>query len=173
MYSKKLIRSLKGGSGESFSRFISENYSLYFSFAFALLKDKDIAKDIVQNVFLKLYLHREDIDEEKNLHNYILKSIRLDVWNYLRLSYNSRKSEMIPDGKMVQDAYSPVFYDDTLSSIKEIIAKMPNRRKQVLLLSRFHGKTNEEIAVALGISERTVQKHLELAIKQIKTHLVS
>ena len=174
MYSKKLIRELRKGDGESFSKFVSANYSLYFSFALALLKDRDAAKDIVQNVFLKLYLHRKDIDENKDLHNFILKSIRLEVRNYLKLSYNSKRSEgEMPEGTLAQDAYSPVYYSETLSALKDVLLVMPERRKQVFMMSRMHGKSTQEIAEILGITEKTVQKHLELALKQIRSTLVS
>lgn len=173
MFSKKLIRGLRKGDGESYSRFISDNYSLYFSFALALLKDRDASKDIVQNVFLKLYLHRKDIDEEKDLHNFILKSIRLEVRNYLRLSYNSKRSKDMSEIPLTQDAYSPVYYSETLSALKDILALMPERRRQVFMMSRFHGKSTQEIAEILGITEKTVHKHLELAMKQIRSTLVS
>lgn len=171
MYDRKLIQGLIRGDKESYREFIDSNYSLYLSFACAVVNDREAAKDILQNVLLKLYLHRKEIDADKNLHAFLLKAIRLEALNYLRLSFNSQKGGPITEGISSKDPYSGLYYDEMFSKIGTIVKEMPPMRRRVFTMSRFGGKSNREIAEILGISARTVEKHIELALKSIREAL--
>lgn len=171
MIDDKLIKALKGGDKESFRKLIDSSYSLYFSFALALVKDREAAKDILQDVFLKLYLHRQDIDETMNLRNYLFKSVRLEVKNHLRLAFNARRKDGFPEDRLIADLYNVIYYDDTVSSVNDALAAMPPVRKAVFVMSRMDGRSNAEIAARLGISVRTVEKHIELAKRDLRESL--
>lgn len=171
MIDDKLIRALKKGDKESFRELIEGRYSLYFSFALALVKDRDVAKDILQNVFLKLYLNHTEIDENKNLHNFLLKSVRLEVKNHFRLASNARRKDGLSEDAIISDLYNIIYYDEAMASVNDALAMMPPMRKAAFILSRMEGRTNAEIASRLGISVRTVEKHIELAKKDIRASL--
>lgn len=168
MYDRKLIQGLVKGDKESYREFIDSNYSLYLSFACAIVNDREAAKDILQNVLLKLYLHRKEIDADRNLHAFMLKSIRLEALNYLRLGFNSKRGGPVTEDISSKDPYSGLYYDEMFDRLGSIVKEMPSVRRTVFTMSRFAGKSNREIAEALGISVRTVEKHIELALKHIR-----
>ena len=168
MYDGRFIERLRQGDKESFRELVNSRYSLYLSFANALLKDTDAAKDIVQNVFLKLYLHRDRLDANGNLHALILRSIRFEVSNYLRLGFNSRRETAVPDTEGGSTPLQSLYYDEISTLVSDTVASMPDRRRQVFEMNRFRGMSNREIASALGISVRTVEKHMDLALRDLR-----
>ena len=66
---KQLLRRLKEGDKESFRIIFERNAPVFLAFARRLLRDPDVAEDIVQNVFMRLWIARERVDEERNLRN--------------------------------------------------------------------------------------------------------
>lgn len=168
MYDGAFIEKLRSGDKESFRELVNSGYDLYLSFAHALLKDRDAAKDVVQNVFLKLYLHRDRLDARGNLHALLLKSVRFEVANYLRLGFNARRNDTMPDSEGGTTPLQELYFDEISSLVQDAIAAMPARRKEVFIMSRFQGRSNAEIAQLTGLSVRTVEKHIELALRELR-----
>lgn len=168
MYDRKIIEKLREGDKDGFRKLVNSGYSLYLSFAYALIKDKDAAKDIVQNVFLKLYLHRERLDPDGNLHALILKSLRFEVANYFRLGFNARRGNPETEPSGGTTPLQELYYDEVSSMVQDAVTSMPARRREVFTMSRFQGRSNAEIARMMGLSVRTVEKHIELALKDLR-----
>ena len=82
---KHLIRAIKGGDTKSFDELFEKYYDRYFSFACALLHDENAAEDVLQNVFLKIWIGRDRLDETRNLESYLLVSVRNEIFDHLRL----------------------------------------------------------------------------------------
>ena len=85
---RQLIRAIKNGDTKSFETLFERYYDRYFSFACALLHDADAAEDVLQNVFLKIWLGRDRLDENRSIENYLLVSVRNEIFDWLRLKYN-------------------------------------------------------------------------------------
>ena len=96
------------------------------------------------------------------------ESARNEVISTLRSKWESQveKVELFPD--KVSDGIQP---ETSRSLLNSILAKMPQKRSEVFRMSKLEGLPVEEIAARMGISERTVQKHLEIASKEIRRHL--
>ena len=75
------------------------------------------------------------------------------------------ESEMSTEAENSQEAQSLEQY------LKQVIANMPPMRQKVFVMSRFGNKTNKEIATELGISEKTVEVHITLALKELRNKL--
>lgn len=168
MYDSAFIERLRKGDKESFRELVNSGYSLYLSFAHALLRDREAAKDIVQNVFLKLYLHRGRLSPEGNLHALILKSIRFEVYNFLRLGFNSRRKAGPVESHDNVNPLLILYYEEISALVSEVVEAMPQRRREVFEMSRFKGLSHAEIASELGLSIRTVEKHLELGLRELR-----
>ena len=172
---KELIIRLKKGDKESFSLLFEQYYPLFLSFTRRLLRNDAACEDVVQNVFLRLWVHKEHLDPDGSLKNYLLVSVRNEIYCYLRSSFNSKREDdaervcEIQDGKY--DGHDEVFAKETQERIVNIVAEMPAKRRQVFQMSRNRNMTNAQIAQDLGISVRTVEKHIQLALEEIRGKL--
>lgn len=169
-YDKHLLRRLKRGDKESFNELFECCYARCLTFAKKLLRDASAAEDVVQNVFIRLWIGRELLDEDRSIDNYLLVSIRHEIFNHLRLCYNAKRYDIeLPDVADDQvDAEQYCVLREIETRIQQIIEMMPSQRRLVFEVSRHGHLTNAEIAQRLNLSQRTVEKHIEQALKQLR-----
>ena len=137
-------------------------------FVAGLINDRTKAEDIVQNIFMRLMTTRPAFENAAAFKNWLFVCARNEVISTLRSKWESQveKVEALPE--RVSEGIQP---DATWSQINSILAKMPQKRSEVFRMSKLEGLPAEEIAARMGISVRTVQKHLELASKEVRRHL--
>lgn len=171
---RSLLERLKGGDKESFRAIFEEHAPVFLSFARRLLRDADVAEDVVQNVFMRLWIVRERIDENRSLRNYLLVAVRNEVYCYLRMAFQARREPRAAIGEPEDSAPGQ---DSELSArelrqvVEQVVERMPSRRREIFALSRTQHLSNAEIAQRLGLSVRTVEKHIELALQEIRSAL--
>lgn len=164
-----LVARIKKGDKEAFRRLFESYYPLFLSFAKKLLHNNSIAEDMVQNVFMRLWTLRANLDETRSIRNYILAAIRNEVNYFLRSTYRVRYEELTTE--IADESISPENRINAGTIIKDVssaISEMPERRREVFKMSRKEGLSNKEIAERLGISVRTVEKHIENALSELK-----
>lgn len=168
---KQLIRSIKGGDARSFEKLFEKYYDKYFSFACALLHDADAAEDVLQNVFLKIWLGRERLDESRSIENYLLVSVRNEIFDWLRLKYNQTMihEETFEKEDDSVDIEASLAWAETSDKMDRIIRNMPPQRQRVFMMSRYSNMSSKEIADTLNLSIRTVERHIYLALKDLKS----
>ena len=81
---KRLTARLKKGDKDAFRQLFESLFPVFLSFARKLLRDRTIAEDLVQNVFMRIWLNHETIDDSKDIRNYILVAVRNEVNGHLR-----------------------------------------------------------------------------------------
>lgn len=167
---KQLIRAIKGGDTNSFEKLFERYYDRYFSFACALLHDADAAEDVLQNVFLKLWIGRDRLDENRSIENYLLVSVRNEIFDYLRLKYNQTvvRGETPEKEDASADIEEEMFWSETSDRMDKIIKNMPPQRQRIFMMSRYENMASKDIADALGLSVRTVERHIYLALQDLK-----
>lgn len=169
---KFLVRRLKDGDKSAFKALFERYYPQFMSFAHKLLRNESAAEDLIQNVFLKIWIGRANLNEHKNFKNYLLVSVRNEIYQYFRHQFRIEDTAECPE---IMDASQNL---DTELSTKElenriavVISKMPQRRREIFNMSRLEKLSNQEIAGRLGISIRTVEKHIENALTDIRKHI--
>ena len=137
-------------------------------FVAGMIKDRAKAEDIVQNIFMRLMTTRPAFENAVAFKNWLFVCARNEVISTLRSKWESQveKVEMFPE--RASEGIQP---ETTRSLLNSILAKMPQKRSEVFRMSKLEGLSVEEIAARMGISERTVQKHLEIASKEVRRHL--
>ena len=169
-----LVNSLKKGNYIAFNQ-LFENYSKrLFMFAFSLLKSDEDAEEIVQEVFLKVWEKRKGLKAELSFKSYLFT-----------IASNSIKAQFIKKAKEInyrdellsslidfeQPAENQIDYKTLLDKVDHLIDKMPPRRKQIFLKRKRDEIPVKEIALDLGISEKTVENQISQALKFLKKNL--
>ena len=144
-----MLDRLRKGDTESFRIVFEENAPLFLAFARRLLRDADAAEDVVQNVFMRLWIGRERIDPERGLRNYLLVAVRNEIYCYLRMAFQARRESQTPvrepeDSTLGQD--SELSARELQQVVDQVVDHMPSRRREIFLLSRRQHLSNAEIA---------------------------
>ncbi len=169
---KEYVSRLKSGDKSAFKALFEHYYPVFFTFAKNMLNDEFIADDIIQNVFMRVWIRRENLDTSRSFKNYLLVSVRNEIYVHYRSLFLKKEEALDNDYVNSSSLEDDVSATDLKERIGGIISRMPQRRREVFTLSRVNGMTNAEIASRLGISVRTVEKHIELALRDIRKILL-
>ena len=146
-----------------------------YLFAFKLLKSEMAAKDIIQDVFLKLWLIRDKFPEIKSISSFLYKLTENKVFDYLRASASDENKRQALWRRVHQSQEQNVgIYVEAKeyhAIIQQAIQQLPPQRRAVYLLSQAEDKPRKEIASLLHISPHTVRNQLAKAIENIVAYL--
>ena len=167
-----LIARIKKDDHDSFQK-LFERYSLpLFRFSLSYLKSEEIAEDVVQEVFIKIWNRRKEIRNDTSFQSYLF-TIAL---NAVRKHFNklSRQNELKHDILAGFSENEPGFDDDLrysslLEKLDEFIGRMPEKRREVFIKKKMEEKSLKEIALECGITPKTVEYHITEAMKFLKT----
>ena len=135
-----------------------------------MVKNPVIAEDIAQNSFMKLWLNRFTLQPGLSVKNYLYVIARNEAINYLRSAQTKNvglgtQQDIHQQDPTVDDWMSFV---ETNTLLKNNIEALPPQRRTIFKMSRYEHLSNMEIAVKLNLSVRTVEKHIELALKDLR-----
>lgn len=150
------------------------------NYAHRFLQDKQMAEDLVQESYVRLWekYAGKDCDTCIPLLFMIVRNKCLDHLKHLSLKRSVFSAPIHPE--CVESLYSLDFgaddktlYAELEKEIRKVAESLPDRCREVFILSRMEGLKNKEIAQRLGISEKAVEKHITRALKEFKAHLSS
>lgn len=164
------IKSLKYGCSKAFEH-IYEIYAgrLYY-FINSIVRSRVDSEDILQSVFTKLWEVKGEIDEERNFEAYLYTIARNLCISHLRrrLYTHIYKEE---DNFQHNDVVNGILANDCARFLRAAINTLPERRREIFLLSRLSNLTYKQIAEKLGISENTVDTQIRRALDFLKEQL--
>jgi RNA polymerase sigma-70 factor (ECF subfamily) len=170
----ELLSQITSGNKKAFEKCFNKHWHVLFTFADKMLKSNDDAKDIVQLVFISLWGRREQLQITGSLQNYLLQAVRFQSLKRLKEIMDSPENL-----ERVQENYLPVLNDiwdklnetDVFKEIEEQLESLPSKTREMFLLSRRHHLSIAEIAVRMGLSEKTVRNQLHIAIKTLRHNI--
>lgn len=154
-----------------FEKIFREYYSRLVGFATVFLKDNDAAEEIVMDVFEKFWLKSEETEIHSSLKSYLFKAVKNTCLNHL---LKESRYDKTGDLSLVQDLNNSTHLNvefDVKSKINEAIEGLPDRCREVFILSRIEGFKHKEIAEQLGISPKTVEVQIRKASLILKEKL--
>lgn len=171
---RDIVERLRSGDRTAFDLLFHFYYPGLVIYATQFAVDKLQAEDIVQNLFVRLWEKRQRVQLVDSLKNYFFTSVRNSCLNTL-------KHQQV-EGKYIAQLYEmsekDLLYQPNLyiaSELQEIIRKamdeLPERCREVFILSRIEQLKNDEIAEKLELSKRTVETHISHALKILRVKL--
>ena len=164
---------MKAGDRESFNQVFRRYYSPMVRFCIRYVADSDIASEIVQDLFVKLWSNREKISFNTSFESYMLTSVSNSAITYINKerAHNEAHLRVFSEESDNTDPSETLQSNNLEESYRQILKDMPDKRREVFLASRYDGLKYAEIAEKLGISQKTVEAQMSAAIKQLKDGL--
>ena len=166
----KLFDRIKQGDENAYYTVFETHWERLYSIAFKILSDKEVAKDIVQEVFLNLWEKRETKDIS-DLERYLARATKFCALKEIRDDHFSNKEELDEIHEMNAETKNNLELQELQSQINDGIKDLPKKCQEVFLLSREEYLTNSEIAQKLNLSKRTVETHISNALKHLRKKL--
>lgn len=178
---KTLVDDLRNGSKEAFTVFFTNYFNRICQFAITYVKEEDVAKNIVQDAFVKLWENRYNISENSSIFSFLLTITKYDCLNYIKHQQveNNFKRRVEDKHKLLELNYSAlqqlevesIDYGKLLQILESTVSSLPPQCQQVFRLSRYENLTNNEIANKLQISNKAVEANITRALKVLRIKL--
>ncbi len=168
---RELLKSTAQGDESAFAKLFNHYRNRIYSIAFKLTRSHIIAEEIVQDVFLKIWLKRADLEAIQHFQAYLFVVARNDVYKVLKGIARDYKLAILPEDDPAlanSDTVDHLMEKEYNLLLQNAIDRLPNQQKQVYFLVKHHGFKREEVARQLKIQPETVKFHLAQAMKNIR-----
>ncbi|HTF20642.1 MAG TPA: RNA polymerase sigma-70 factor [Chryseolinea sp.] len=171
----KLIReAIVQGDEWAFGKLYNGLWSRLYAVAFNYVRDKATAQEIVQEVFIKLWLRREELGNVLDIHAFALQSTKFRIYDHFDkqavqekyVAYSLKHGE-----SQVNDAHQLAEFNETRSRIERELACLPETTQRVFRLSRQEQFSNKEIASNMKLSVKAVEYHITQSLKHLRLKL--
>lgn len=171
---KLALSKLKEGDVASFDDIFKKYHKKVYYFANSYLKNKEEAEDVVQEVFMNLWRHRDQINEHSIFSKYLFKiTYNATCKRFRKRSSEKKHLEEMLQSTSIEDNSTKldIEYNNLLETKDLLINNLPERQKRILLLSIEEQLTSEEISRKLNISKKTVENYLSSARTYLRKSL--
>ena len=170
----ELISRIKEGDESAF-RIVFDLYSSkLYAFSYRFLKEKEPCQEVVQEVFLNLWINRAKLDNQYPIAPYlytITRRLTLNVLRHVATSQSAMDKMWLNVKKVSNETEEEVFLEDLSRFTEQVLSKMPKQQQLIFRMSRHQELSYDEIAEELNISRNTVKNHLVAALKTLRTQL--
>jgi RNA polymerase sigma-70 factor (family 1) len=171
---EELMQEIKADNMFAFDILYKKYSKRLYKFGFSILKSREEAENLIQDVFLNLWENRLKVEKNSSIKSYVFAITYNSAISIIRKK--AKESQFIEYLKSLQEINEePVNieleYNELTNKIDEIIKALPQRQKEVYLLHKVEGLKYNEIAERLNISLNTVENHMSRALKTIRTKL--
>lgn len=168
-----LVAGLRRGDPAVLEGLVDRHHDELVRYAASVLSNWDAAADIVQETFIRLWERRETWTGEASLRGLLFRITRNLALDELRRT--DRRSTLLaadpPPGPRLTSPTEAVRYSELESAYRAALRALPERRREVFILSRQHGLSYREIAESLSISPQTVANQLSAALATLRDAL--
>lgn len=158
---------------------MDELFNTYWEFvfdaAFRKLGDEEAAQDLTQEIFISLWENRASLELAGNLHGYLYGAVKYKVINYIRLQAKRDGHQVelsyLMNQQSTLEADAQLILKDLNKDVDAAMARLPERMRLVVAMSRNQDRSIKEIASELGVSVQTVKNQITAAMKILRENL--
>lgn len=170
-----IISHIKEGNLSVFNEVFQQYHRKLYFYIFSKTKSSFHAEEVTQITFIKLWTYRAGLNEELSIDVQIFRIAKTTLIDQLRKINHYDKLNILLKPTNEKHAANigigNIEKKELQKMIQEILSKMPEARRRVFEMSRIEGLTHKEIAARLSISIKTVENHINHALKQIRSNL--
>lgn len=174
MKEQELIKLLREGDEKAFTALYRKYWPKVYNFSRLYLSSITEIEEVVQEVFVKVWETRDFLHDDDNFKGFLFIITRNLIFNQFRKSFNENayKLTVLYSALPYYDIEDELSAADLQEFIQKMILELPPRQQEVFNLSRNEHLTYKEIATRLSISEKTVERHINEAIKFLKKNVM-
>lgn len=160
------LKQIANGNVDAFERLFFLYQPRLVNFLVGLTHDKEASRDMAQDLFLSLWQDRKKLKDVRQFSSYLFQMARFTVYDYFdRLTVSEKYiNEYLQTTSHGDSEEEALFVRELQRIINRTVEQMSPQRSKIYRMSREEGLSNDEIAIRLGISKRTVENHLTAAL---------
>jgi len=170
----EVLIELKAGSAQAFALIYNHYKYRITNNLLRLLKSEELAEEVLQDLFVKIWDTRAQLDPEKSFRAYLFRIAENMVIDYYRKAARDKKVRdklMGAGSELYSHIEETIFSKESALVLQGVIDLLPPQRKQVFTLCKLEGRSYKEVSEILGISHSTINDHLLKANKFLRQHL--
>ncbi|WP_164974311.1 RNA polymerase sigma factor [Filimonas effusa] len=171
-----LLRAVSSGNEEAFAGLFTLYKDKVYAIALRMTESQMQAEDIVQDVFLRIWLRRDTLSELSHFKSYLYTATRNHVYNALKkIAMNDKLGEYLENSFHIEDILpdTKITEREYRRFLQQALDQLPERQRQVFILIKQQGQKREEAAALLKVSPETVKYHLAQANRSVRAFLIS
>jgi len=170
----QLVALLRQGNESAFTEIYNRFQGLLYVHAYKKLKDNEEAKDVIHELFATLWSKKANLSYQGGLTNYLYAAVRNRIINVtvkrtIESKYLATLKNFSDEDKIQSD--DKIREEQLAEIIEKEINNLPDKMREIFLLSRKQGWSHKEIAVELGISTHTVRTQIKNSLRIIRNKL--
>jgi RNA polymerase sigma-70 factor (ECF subfamily) len=160
------------GNHYAFTQIFHQYSGRIYGVSYKILKSHLMAQEIVQDVFMKIWLKRAELVDIENFAGFLLVTARNLTFDRIKhIAYETAYIKQLSGNDLINNTLDHgAQFRQYLRILQDAINHLPDRQKQVYLLAKESGWSHEQIAAYLKISKLTAKKHLVIAVKSIRKY---
>jgi RNA polymerase sigma-70 factor (ECF subfamily) len=170
---KELIELLQQGDQSAFDSLYRRYWRKLYLLAYQKLRSRELAEELVQDLFISLWMKRENLQIHGSVGAYLGMATRYTIIKFFE---KERVQQQYQQSAALRPMYAnttedEVFFHDLQEVIEQEISKLPEKCRQVFQLSRHENLSQKEISLRMDISEKTVENHIGKALRLLRLSL--
>lgn len=172
---QELIDFLKKGDAVAFEKVFKTYFKPLHAYAFYILKSDVSAREVIQQLFYKIWEKRESLSVHTSMKAYLYKSVYNECMLHLKKKKNKEAylSHMLKQdsNKLAQGASEKIEATDLEIRLQKALNELPEQCRTIFQLNRFEGLKYHEVASQMGLSIKTIENQMGKALKRLRIAL--
>lgn len=168
---RHILKKVATGDEQAFKILVEKYGAVIYSHVIAYIKNASRAEEITQDIFMAVWRHRTELPDVQNFRGYFFVLTRNRIISAFRekiIRYDEAEKDQLLTNINPEEILE---YRQLSETLRRGISQLPERRKEIFMMSRFDGKTYDQIAHHFNISKSAVNKHIIEALAFLRTFL--
>jgi len=167
------LQKLVNGDTEAYTLLFREHYKNLCTYSYKFIKNMNVAEEVVQEVFLRIWEKRTTLHISENIASYLYRAVHNESLNACKnIEHENDKKNKLSAGSMQAVNFNdPLVSKELIEKLDRAINELPGKSKEIFNISRQDSLSNKEIAEKFGITVKGVEFHITKALKILRHEL--